>query len=123
MYTTRFLDLYISYLKIIHTNRFFRIFPLPLVYTPTIDNSFSDTGDFMGLFKKEEPLEEYERFSARRQLMEDLTLTKNALDTAYANFETVVDPDLIDSSIYELQSIQMRYRFLLRQASLLEESS
>ena len=33
----------------------------------------------MGLFKKEEPLEEYERFSARRQLMEDLTLTKNAL--------------------------------------------
>ena len=77
----------------------------------------------MGLFKKDEPLEEYERFSARRQLMEDLTLTKNALDTAYANFETVVDPDLIDSSIYELQSIQMRYRFLLRQASLLEESS
>ena len=77
----------------------------------------------MGLFKKDEPLEEYERFSARRQLMEDLMLTKNALDTAYANFETVVDPDLIDSSIYELQSIQMRYRFLLRQASLLEESS
>ena len=115
MYTTRFLDLYISYLKIIHTNRFFRIFPLPSVYTPTIDNSFSDTGDFMGLFKKDEPLEEYERFSARRQLMEDLTLTKNALDTAYANFETVVDPDLIDCYTYEIYSVQKRYKFLLEQ--------
>ena len=49
----------------------------------------------MGFLKKEEPLEEYERFSARRQLMDDLTLTKNALDAAYANFETVVEPDLI----------------------------
>ena len=88
MYTTRFLDLYISYLKIIHTNR---------------------------LFKKEEPLEEYERFSARRQLMEDFTLTKNALDTAYANFETVVDPDLIDCYTYEIYSVQKRYKFLLEQ--------
>ena len=60
----------------------------------------------MGLFKKDEPLEEYERFSARRQLMEDLTLTKNALDTAYANFETVVDPDLIDCYTYEIYSVQ-----------------
>lgn len=115
MYTVHFPDLYIRRLKIIHTNRFFRIFPLPSVYTPTIDNSFSDTGDFMGLFKKDEPLEEYERFSARRQLMEDLTLTKNALDTAYANFETVVDPDLIDCYTYEIYSVQKRYKFLLEQ--------
>lgn len=53
----------------------------------------------------------------------DIARTKSALDRAYSNFENVIDPDLIDSSIYELQSIQMRYRFLLRQASLLEESS
>ena len=59
----------------------------------------------------------------KQQLMEDLRRTKCALDQAYSNFENVIDPDLIDSSIYELQSIQMRYRFLLRQASLLEESS
>ena len=76
----------------------------------------------MGLFKKDEPLEEYERFSARRQLMEDLTLTKNALDTAYANFETVVDPDLIDCYIYELNSVQMRYKFLLASIKKMELS-
>ena len=55
--------------------------------------------------------------------MEDLRRTKCALAQAYSNFEKVVDPDLIDCSIYELKAVQMRYRFLLRQASLLEESS
>ena len=59
----------------------------------------------------------------RQQLMEDLARTKSALDRAYSNFENVVDPDLVDSSIYELQAVQLRYRFLLRQASLLEERS
>ena len=59
----------------------------------------------------------------KQQLMEDLARTKSALDRAYSNFENVVDPDLVDSSIYELQAVQLRYRFLLRQASLLEESS
>ncbi len=56
----------------------------------------------------------------RQQLLEDLRKTKYALDLAYSNFENVVDPDLIDCSIYELQAIQMRYRFLLRQAELLD---
>ena len=59
----------------------------------------------------------------KQQLMEDLARTKSALDRAYSNFENVVDPDLVDSSIYELQAVQLRYRFLLRQASLLEEGS
>ena len=59
----------------------------------------------------------------RQQLMEDLARTKSALDRAYSNFENVVDPDLVDSSIYELQDVKLRYRFILRQASLLEESS
>ena len=59
----------------------------------------------------------------KQQLMEDLARTKSALDRAYSNFENVVDPALVDSSIYELQAVQLRYRFLLRQASLLEESS
>jgi len=74
----------------------------------------------MGFLKKEEPLEEYERFSARRQLMDDLTLTKNALDAAYANFETVVEPDLIDCYTYEIYSVQKRYKFLLEQVRQLE---
>jgi len=58
--------------------------------------------------------------SRRQQLLEDLRRTKNALDCAYSNFENVVDPDLVDCSIYELKAVQMRYRFLLKQAELLD---
>ena len=56
----------------------------------------------------------------RQQLLEDIKKTKSALDCAYSNFENVVDPDLVDCSIYELKAVQMRYRFLLRQAELLD---
>ena len=35
------------------------------------------------------------------------------LQDAYNNLENVVDPDLIDCYIYELNSVQMRYKFLL----------
>ncbi len=56
----------------------------------------------------------------RQQLLEDIRKTKSALDCAYSNFENVVDPDLVDCSIYELKAVQMRYRFLLRQAELLD---
>lgn len=61
--------------------------------------------------------------SRRQQLLEDIEKTKYALDCAYSNFENVVDPDLIDCSIYELKAVQMRYRFLLRQAELLDSAT
>ena len=58
--------------------------------------------------------------SRRKQLLDDIKKTKFALDSAYSNFENVIDPDLVDCSIYELKAVQMRYRFLLRQAELLD---
>ena len=48
-------------------------------------------------------------------LLAEIAKTKLALDTAYSNFENVVDPDLIDCSIYEVNAIQQRYKYLLRQ--------
>lgn len=48
-----------------------------------------------------------------RDIIRDLALTKSALDTAYSNFENVVNPDLIDCYIYEVNSAQKRYKFLL----------
>lgn len=56
-----------------------------------------------------------ERKEARKRLMADITKTQIALETAYSNFENVSDPDLIDSYIYELNSIQLRYQYLIRQ--------
>lgn len=57
---------------------------------------------------------------SREQLLTDLKLTKTALDDAYSNFEQVVDPDLVDSYIYEVNAVQKRYHFLLKQVQLLD---
>lgn len=46
-------------------------------------------------------------------LMNDLQQTAQDLRDAYRNLENVLDPDLIDCYIYELNSVQMRYKFLL----------
>ena len=61
------------------------------------------------------------RFAKKKMPKEDLLIseinkTKIALEAAYSNFENVVDPDLIDSCIYEMNAVQNRYKFLLKQA-------
>lgn len=46
-------------------------------------------------------------------LIDNLHRTAQDLQDAYHNLENVVEPDLIDCYIYELNSVQMRYKFLL----------
>ena len=53
-------------------------------------------------------------------LLNDIAQVKYELDNAYSNFENVVDPDLIDSYIFEVNAIQKRYKFLLKYAKSLE---
>lgn len=55
-------------------------------------------------------------------LLRDIAITKTALDTAYSNFENVVDPDLIDCYIHEVIAVQKRYKFLLKHAREYDES-
>ena len=57
---------------------------------------------------------------SREQLLSDLKRTKTALDDAYSNFEQVVDPDLVDSYIYQVNAVQKRYHFLLKQVQMLD---
>lgn len=54
-----------------------------------------------------------------KYLMEELTQTKNALDAAYSNFDNALDPDLIDSCIYQVNSVQKKYKFLVERARIL----
>ncbi len=54
-------------------------------------------------------------------LISDIEKTKIALESAYSNFENVSDPDLIDCYIYELNAMQKRYKFLLRQVKELDK--
>lgn len=51
-----------------------------------------------------------------RHLLSEIEKTKWALDSAYSNFENVIEPDLIDCYIYELNAAQKRYKFLLEKA-------
>lgn len=55
-------------------------------------------------------------------LIDEINKTKLALEAAYSNFENVVDPDLIDSCIYEMNAVQNRYKFLLKQAKAIEKT-
>ncbi len=47
------------------------------------------------------------------RLLDNLAQTKSELELAYQNFENATDPELIDCYIYEVNAIQMRYKFLL----------
>ena len=55
----------------------------------------------------------------RNALLSDLEKTKRALEVAYAGFDNVVEPDLIDCYIYEVNSVLKRYKFLMEQAAAL----
>ena len=55
-------------------------------------------------------------------LLDDLARTKSELENAYATFENMVEPDLIDASIYEVKAVQMRYQFLLTRVKQIEDS-
>lgn len=63
----------------------------------------------MRLFAKKRPPKD-------NYLINEINKTKVAMEAAYSNFQNVVDPDLIDSCIYELNAVQNRYKFLLKQA-------
>ena len=45
----------------------------------------------------------------------EISKAKLALESAYSNFENVVNPDLIDCYIYEVNAVQKRYKYLLKQ--------
>ena len=53
----------------------------------------------------------------RNALLSDLEKTKKALEIAYAGFDNVTEPDLIDCYIYEVNSVLKRYKFLMEQAT------
>ncbi len=55
------------------------------------------------------------RKKAENPLIKELQATRLELETAYSVFENAVDPDLVSSSIYRINSVQERYQFLLKQ--------
>ena len=48
-------------------------------------------------------------------LLRSLSDTRRKIEQAYNQFNYSSDPDLIDASIYEINALQCRYNYLLRQ--------
>ena len=54
--------------------------------------------------------------TAYSSLLDDLEKARCDLSLAYDNFQNAMDPDMIDCCIYQVNSLQMRYKFLLTRA-------
>lgn len=59
---------------------------------------------------------------ARRELMETMNATQTQLRQAYVGFNNARDEDLIDSYVFEINALQARYNYLLRQFKETEAS-
>lgn len=70
------------------------------------------------LFKKNyETPENPETDFTAAPIKEELENTRRKLELAYAGFNYAVDPDMIDSYIYEINALQKRYKHLCELAS------
>lgn len=67
------------------------------------------------LKKKARPVTYNEKY-----LIDEINMTKEALNAAYSNFDNATDPDLIDCYIYQVNSEQKRYKYLLQKAKEIE---
>ncbi len=56
----------------------------------------------------------------KNNLSREIVLAKNALMSAQSNFNNATDPLLIDCYIYQVQSEELRYKFLLSRAKELK---
>ena len=57
---------------------------------------------------------------ARQTLAEGLNQTRRLIAQAYQGFNTAQDPDLIESYVFEINALQLRYSYLLRRMKELE---
>ena len=60
------------------------------------------------------------REGTRRVLLEGLSQTRALIAQAYQGFNDACDPDLIESYVFEINALQSRYTYLLRQVKELE---
>ena len=58
----------------------------------------------------------------RRELMRSLSHTRTLINQAYGGFNSASDSDLIESYVFEINSLQARYNYLLRRVKELEEA-
>lgn len=79
---------------------------------PEMENCMSN----LNLLKKKECCHNNDTNIRYQYLIQEINMTKKALAAAYSNFDNATDPDLIDCYIYQVNSEQKRYKYLLQKA-------
>ena len=67
-------------------------------------------------FRRRTPAQEDER----QELLSSLSRTRTLINQAYGSFNSANDSDLIESYVFEINSLQARYNYLLRRVKELE---
>lgn len=57
------------------------------------------------------------------EILQKLNDTKQKLNDAYAEFNTTLEPELIDASVFEISSLQARYAYLFRLAKEIQDDN
>ena len=60
------------------------------------------------------------RAEERRQVQESLEAVRQSLNRAYAAFNMADDADWVEACVFEINALQARYNYLVRQAKALE---
>ena len=60
------------------------------------------------------------REEERRDLLQSLSHTRTLINQAYGGFNNASDSDLIESYVFEINSLHARYNYLLRRVKELE---
>ena len=55
----------------------------------------------------------------RSALLDGLEHTRLLMQQAYLQFDAVEDPDLVESTVFEIKALQARYAYLLRRVKAL----
>lgn len=63
------------------------------------------------------------RLEERKQLQACLEDVRRSINQAYTAFNMADDTDLIESCVFEINALQARYNYLLKQAKWLEEET
>jgi|GEM_PF-2009871 len=67
-------------------------------------------------FEVQEELTKQDSMDSDQRLLQDIRRVCRMIDDAYARFQMQADDDLVEASIYEIEALKARYRYLLRLA-------
>lgn len=69
---------------------------------------------FIGIPRRESAKSEAE--IRNQQIMDDIADVQLQLKSAHCRFEHALDDEMVESTIYEIESLESRYGYLLKQA-------